>query len=211
MTTNTTFRRAADRIRKSAFVLPMFVVYAVLLAISIIVMREDVWTSWKGYLALPTESGFAITALAIAFLPSIGQLATGYVTIALANNENDRTYAFVSGLIWGLLFLVDAYTDIFYRNGFGWNVDLEVWLTAIIQTVGVFTLGSELFFVLGFGMVMELFPDAFAESLGLIIRIKTTWNERFGSTPPQNQQPKQKPQNQPNQQRPQNHPHVPQR
>ena len=178
MTNNTTFRRAADRTRKSAFVLPIWIVYLTLFIVSLIIMREDIMTSLWGYEALPTESGFTITAWAIALLPSIGQLATGYVGIALADSENDRGYMYISWAIWLVLFLVDCYTDVFFRNGFSWSVDTEIMLTSLFQTISVFTLGSELFFVLGFGMMMELFPDAIAEFFGLWHKIKQAWEER---------------------------------
>lgn len=195
MTNNTTFRRAADRTRKSAFVLPIWLVYLILFSISLVIMREDIMTSLWGYQALPTQAGFGITAWAVALLPSIGQLATGYVTIALADSENDRGYAIVSGIVWICLFLVDTYTDVYFRNGFTWQSDYETILTSIFQTIGIFTIGSELFFVLGFGMMAELFPDAIVEFFGINRKIKYAWNERmreaensYSNRPNQNQQ-----------------------
>lgn len=184
MTNNTTFRRAADRTRKSAFVLPIWLVYFVLFLISIVIMREDIMTSLWGYEALPTEQGYAITAWAIGLLPSIGQLATGYVVIALADNDNDKGYMIFSSVVWVVLFLVDCYTDLFFRNGYSWNVSYELWATSLFQTISIFTLGSELFFVLGFGMMMELLPDALVEFFGIGRKIKNQWNSKYSMARP---------------------------
>lgn len=203
MTNNTTFRKAADRTRQSAFVLPMFLVYASLLVISLFIMREDIMTSLWGYQALPTQSGFPMTEWAVAFLPSIGQLAMGYIGIALMDSREDKKWMIISWVIWVLLFLVDTYTDLYFRNGFSWNVDVEVMLTSLFQTISIFTLGSELFFVLGFGMMFELLPDTIVEFFGLGRKIKSSWNGRIDlaqATLQQRENQQQRNNNQQNQQ-----------
>lgn len=179
MTTNTTFRRAADRIRQSAFILPIFIIYLLLLAISCLTSWEDYWTSFWGYEALPTAEGYWYVAYAVALLPQVGQAAAAYIVIALADNEEDRLYMIIGAILWVLLFFIDFYTDMFFRNGLDWNVGLEVWIAALLQTVGIFTLGSEVAFIVGFGMVCELLPDAVVESFGLFNRIKMTWRTRM--------------------------------
>jgi hypothetical protein len=179
MSQNTAFRRAADRMRQSAFVLPMFLVFLALMAISLVIGYEDYYTSYWGYTSLPTQFGFSWTAVAVALLPQVGQAGAAYIAIALADNEDDRLYVIMAFVIWVLLFGIDIYTDTFYRTDYSWQVSNEIMLTAIFQSIGIFTIGSELAFVVGFGMVGELLPDAIAELFSLIQRVKLAWHERM--------------------------------
>ncbi|MEZ4513496.1 MAG: hypothetical protein R3C62_16635 [Chloroflexota bacterium] len=135
---------------------------------------EDYWTSLLGYAGLPTKAGFWWTGYVVAALPSVGQIASGYIALALGwDAKEDRKYTVISILIWLLLFSIDAFTDMTYRmsvpNGTSW----QIVLTAVFQTVGIFTIGSELSFVVGFGMTMQLLPEAVAQSMTVGTRLKS--------------------------------------
>ena len=181
---HTTFKKAADRLRESEFIIPVFVVFLLLWFMSLGFTAEDYWTSFWGYEMLPTQAGFWWTSYLVAGLPTVGQIAAGYIALALGwDAEEDRKYTLISIGIWLLLFAIDAFTDMFFRM----NVPGESWeivITAVFQTVGIFTIGSELAFVVGFGMTMQLAPDAIAQmmSVGIKLRsrtrqIKRDWGE----------------------------------
>lgn len=170
---HTTFRKAAERIRESEFVVPVFIVFLILWLMSMLFTAEDYWTSFLGYQGLPTQAGFWWTGYVVAALPSVGQIAAGYIALALGwDAKEDRKFTVISILIWLLLFGIDAFTDMSYRmsvpNGTSW----QIVLTAVFQTVGIFTIGSELAFVVGFGMTMQLFPEAVAQSMTMGARLK---------------------------------------
>lgn len=174
---NTTFKKAAERIKESEFVVPVFVVFFLLWLMSMTFAFEDYWTSFWGYNSLSTQQGFWWTSYAVAALPSVGQIAAGYIAMALGwDAEEDRKYTLISVAIWLLLFSIDAFTDMAYRmdtpSGFTW----ELAATAVFQTVGIFTIGSELSFVVGFGMTMQLLPEAIAQSLAVGVRLKARMN-----------------------------------
>lgn len=171
---HTTFKKAAERIRESEFVIPVFVVFLLLWGMSMMFAFEDYWTSFWGYDALPTERGFWWTSYAVAALPSVGQIAAGYIAMALGwDAEEDRKYTLISIAIWLSLFSIDAFTDMAYRMGVPNGTSWQVIGTAVFQTVGIFTIGSELAFVVGFGMTFQLLPDMAAQLLGLPGRIRT--------------------------------------
>jgi hypothetical protein len=169
----TTFKKAAERIRESEFVIPVFLVFLALWLMSMAFAVEDYWTSFWGYALLPTQSGFWWTAYVVAALPSVGQIAAGYIAIALGWDEKaDRKYTVFSIAIWLILFTIDAFTDMFFRM----DVPDPSWrtaLTAIFQTVGIFTIGSELAFVVGFGMAFQLLPDAIAQTMTIGVRLRS--------------------------------------
>mgnify|MGYP006257871701 FL=1 len=182
---HTTFKKAADRIKESEFVIPVFFVFLLLLFMSIAFAVEDYWTSFWGYEMLPTQRGFWWSTYAVAALPSVGQIASGYIALALGwDAEEDRKYTLISIGIWLLLFAVDAYTDMYFRIGVSaWSMELAA--SAVFQTVGIFTIGSELAFVVGFGMTMQLTPEAVAQSFSVGVKlrgrtdqIKRDWADR---------------------------------
>lgn len=171
---HTTFRKAAERIRESEFVIPVFIVFLLLWLMSMGFAAEDYWTSLLGYNNLPTQAGFWWIAYVVAALPSVGQIAAGYIAMALGwDAKEDRKYTVISICIWLLLFSIDAFTDMAYRIAVPEGPTWEVVITAVFQTVGIFTIGSELSFVVGFGMTMQLLPEAVAQFMTVGTKLKT--------------------------------------
>lgn len=170
---HTTFKKAAERIRESEFVVPVFVVFFVLWMMSIGFAIEDYWTSFWGYQSLPTQVGFSWTPYVVAALPSVGQIAAGYIALALGwDSKQDRKYTVASLLVWFILFYIDAFTDMFFRLN-GVAVTPSVTFSALMQTIGIFTIGSELAFVVGFGMTMQLLPEALGQTLSIPARLNS--------------------------------------
>lgn len=170
---HTTFKKAAERIKESEFVIPVFLVFFLLFGMSGAFAFEDYWTSYWGYEMLPTQPGFWWTAYVVAGLPSVGQIAAGYIALALGwDAEEDRKYTLISIGIWLLLFTIDAFTDMYFRMDVQ-TVDWQVIASALFQTVGIFTIGSELAFVVGFGMTMQLLPEVIAQGMTVGIKIRS--------------------------------------
>lgn len=169
---HTTFKKAAERIKESEFVVPVFVVFFVLWMMSIGFAIEDYWTSYWGYQALPTQVGFSWTPYVVAALPSVGQIAAGYIALALGwDAKEDRKYTVMSLLVWFVLFYIDAFTDMTFRLT-GVMATPSVTFAAIMQTIGIFTIGSELAFVVGFGMTMQLLPEALGQTMSIPARMQ---------------------------------------
>ena len=168
---HTTFKKAAERIRESEFVVPVFVVFLVLWLMSIGFAVEDYWTSYWGYEALPTQTGFGWTPYVVAALPSVGQIAAGYIALALGwDSKADRKYTVISMVVWFILFYIDAFTDMYFRLN-GVARDPSATFAALMQTLGIFTIGSELAFVVGFGMTMQLLPEAIGQTMAIPARM----------------------------------------
>ncbi|MEM7334139.1 MAG: hypothetical protein AAF490_18785 [Chloroflexota bacterium] len=174
---HTTFKKAAERIRESEFVVPVFVVFLVLWMMSIGFAVEDYWTSFWGYEALPTQTGFGWTPYVVAALPSVGQIAAGYIALALGwDAKEDRKYTVISLVVWFILFYIDAFTDMYFRLN-GVVRDPSTTFAAIMQTIGIFTIGSELAFVVGFGMTMQLLPEAIGQTMSIPARMNARLNQ----------------------------------
>lgn len=170
---HTTFKKAADRIKESEFVIPVFIVFLLLWIMSLGFTAEDYYTSLLGYEGLGTKPGFWWTSFLVAALPSVGQIAAGYIGLALGwDDDNDKKFTVLSVLIWFLLFTIDAFTDMSYRMSVPSGTTWQIILTAVFQTVGIFTIGSELAFVVGFGMTIQLLPEALAQSMTVGHRLK---------------------------------------
>ena len=174
---HTTFKKAADRIRESEFVIPVFFVFFALWLMSMTFAAEDYLTSLLGYNALPTQAGFWWISYIVAALPQVGQIAAGYIAMALGwDAEEDVKYTWVSIVIWLLLFSLDAMTDMAYRTNVPQGATWQVVATAVFQTVIIFTIGSELAFVVGFGMAVQLLPEAAAQFMGVGYKWRTRMN-----------------------------------
>ena len=167
----TPFQKAADRIRQSELVVPVFLAFFALWLLGLSFAVEDYWTSLWGYESLPTQVGFAWTPYLVAALPSVGQIAAGYLALALGwENQRDRKYTVISLLVWCILLYIDVFTDLFYRVS-GLPLTPAVTATALFQTIGIFTIGSELAVVVGMGMSLQLLPDALGQLLALPVRL----------------------------------------
>jgi hypothetical protein len=108
----------------------------------------------------------------VAALPSVGQIAAGYIALALGwDAKEDRKYTVISLVVWFFLFAIDAYTDMVFRLN-GAAATPGVTFAALMQTLGIFTIGSELAFVVGFGMTMQLLPEAIGQTMSIPARLQ---------------------------------------
>lgn len=131
-----------------------FIVFAwpiglLLVALSVVLMIEDYETSRAGYLALPTLKvhGGWVT-IAVAALPQAGQIVLFY--IFGKNTNKGWAVALAAGL-----FLVDLGTDSWFKSGGQWSL----MPLAVVESLFIFTLGSEVLFTIATGFVAESFAE----------------------------------------------------
>lgn len=141
------------------FILFAWPLGCVLVALSIILMIEDYETSRAGYLALPTlkVNGGWVT-FAVAALPQAGQIVLFYIF----GRDTRRGWAMMLALS---LFLVDLGTDAWFKSSGQWSL----MPLAIVESLFIFTLGSEVLFTIASGFVTEAFSD-FVLTISLFIK-----------------------------------------
>lgn len=131
----------------------------VLLAgLAVILMFEDYATSKAGYLALPTlkvNEGYVV--FAVAALPQVAQIVLYFIFA----RDTRKGWAAVLATVF---FLADLGTDAWYKMG----GDLGLLPLAIVESLFIFTLGSEVLFTIAMGFVVETFGD-FIEALSAFI------------------------------------------
>lgn len=141
------------------FILFAWPLGCLLVALSLILMVEDYETSRAGYLVLPTlkvHTGWV--TFAVAALPQAGQIVLFYIF----GRDTRRGWAI---LLAGSLFMVDLGTDAWFKSGGDWSL----MPLAIVESLFIFTLGSEVLFTIATGFVAETFSD-FIVSLSMFVR-----------------------------------------
>lgn len=136
----------------------MYPAAALLFAISIYLLFEDVQTTVAGYETLRTQKvGGATTALVVGLLVTGLQIFFGWIW------KNNRNFVWAA-MIASFAFAVDQYTDVWYKSA-GMSVDVSV---AFVEALILFTLGAEYLFtmtlsflILAFGDFIEAFMEVF--------------------------------------------------
>jgi hypothetical protein len=123
---------------------------ALLLAgLSFILMYEDYMTSRAGYEALPTQKvNDGLVIFAVAALPQVAQIVLFFVF----GRDTRKNWAI--GLAFAF-FLADLGTDAWYKSGGDWLL----MPLAIVESLFIFTLGSEVLFTIAVGFLSEAFPE----------------------------------------------------
>ncbi|MDX1522329.1 MAG: hypothetical protein R3264_11930, partial [Anaerolineae bacterium] len=120
-----------------------------LIVFSIILMYEDYLTSRAGYLALPTlkvNNGWV--TFAVAALPQVGQIVLFYIF----GRDTRRGWAALMAFIF---FAADLGTDSWFKSG----GQLSLIPLAVVESLFIFTLGSEVLFTIAVGFVTETFHE----------------------------------------------------
>ncbi len=141
---------------KPAVMLIVFLVLIALLAVSVFLFVTDYITSVYGYQQLQTQRVSDFEAWFVGALPQLVQVAFLFMALERKNP--------LFAIIAGSAFLVDVGTDVTFRigdaTGFG------VWMTAILQSVILFTMGSEFLLVAAMENIIEYLPNVL-ESMAL--------------------------------------------
>ncbi len=170
--TGSQFKKIGDRIRGSVYVVPYLWVVKTVSVISVFLMAYDYFTSLKGVEKLPVNIGWAAIPFVYAALPQLLQIISAFVALSIGGEtREDINLRRVMSAILIVSFLADYGTDVTYGFtyqlsdiftasfwGDGGGVVSLIW--ANIVTLFVNTVGSELMFILGFGLWIELSPFA---------------------------------------------------
>jgi len=150
------FKEAAAKIRTSPFIIPIGLVFICMFFTSIGISFEDYTTSRLGYIALPTAKANWWIPYLVAALPQLIQIGMVYVFI---DDTNKR---------WSLLFvamahLIDLITDVWFKINISGATHWEFLPLALIESWGIYTLGSEVLFTVSTGMLIAILPDFWRE------------------------------------------------
>ncbi len=125
---------------------PLGVILSVL---SLALMYEDYDTSRLGYIALPTlKVNYTWIPFVVAALPQVSQVVLFYIF----GRDTHKGWAL---LIASGFFLIDIGTDSWYKSGGNWNL----MPLAVIESLFIFTLGSEVLFTVAVGFITETFGE----------------------------------------------------
>jgi hypothetical protein len=153
------FSQVAQKLRDSKFVIPVCLATILGVIVGAYAFYEDYQSSFQGYSMLPTrKSGVEIIEM-IALLPQIGQIIFFYMfgnsVEVLPNGRRRVNYLYF--FIAFFLLLFDMGTDMYFKAS---GMDFVVWVIAFIESITVFTIGSEMLLTASIGILFELAPEA---------------------------------------------------
>ena len=135
--------------KKPAIVLIVFLVWCALFLVALRLSWEDYLTSVLGYQAIYTNKTSADVAWFVGALPQLLQVAFGFVAL-----EKRSQGALAISLI---AFLFDVVTDVVYKTAGLPTYSIPI---ATIESVVLFTLGSEFLLIASFQNMVEYAGDA---------------------------------------------------
>ena len=148
--------------RMSPFMLIAFPVACLLLGISAILMVEDYQTSLAGYMMLPTDKiNNEYVPFAVAAIPQAGQI----LMIFIFGRDTKKSFALWIG---ASLFLVDLATDVIFKSHGSWSLAP----IATVESLFIFTLGSEIMFSITGGFILETMSEFFSlvgQFIGMVL------------------------------------------
>jgi hypothetical protein len=148
--------------QKPAAMLLVFLVLVALLAVSVFLFVTDYITSVYGYFRLGTQRVSDAEAWFVGALPQLVQVAFGFMALERRN--------WLFAVLAGAAMIADIGTDVTFRVGDAQGFALYV--TAILQSIVLFTLGSEFLLVASLENIIEYLPDvleAMAISSGRLV------------------------------------------
>ena len=136
---------------RPAAMLMVFLVLVALLAVSVFLFVTDYATSVRGYDLLGTARVSAAEAWVVGALPQLVQVAFGFMAMERRN--------WLFGMLAGSALLVDVTTDTVFRVSGAAQPSFAIYLTAFLQSITLFTLGSEFLLVASLENIIEYLPD----------------------------------------------------
>jgi len=152
------FADASTRLKRSWVVIPVTLLFIFMFVVSAALMYEDYSTSRLGYEALPTRKANDWVIPLVALLPQLGQVGFAYVFL----ENTKKTWA---GFITGGLFAVDLFTDVYYKAH---GMAPFVWEVAAVESIAIYTIGSEIMMATSLGMLAQLAPH-FSKKVGELL------------------------------------------
>jgi hypothetical protein len=183
----------AARYRGSPHIVPMFLVFVGLFIVSSLLGVEDYLTSKWGYDLLPTQRGSWYISSVVGFLPQLGQLAAVYLLIGIVLDGNTMRVkwkelgpngaAFIPLLLFISMSTVDIGTDVWFRT----RGSVDLLATALVESIFIYTIGSEFFWGLSFGMLARIAPEGIIATRNLVWELVSSI---FKSSPVKKQESK---------------------
>lgn len=157
------FSQVAGKLRDTKFVIPITLVVMLGVVIGMFAFYEDYQSSLHGYNLLPTRKSGQEVVQVIALLPQVGQIIFFYMfgnsIETLPNGRRKINYIYF--IVAFFLLLFDLGTDIFFK---AYEQDFIVWIIAFVESVTVFTIGSEMLLTASIGLFFELAPEALKQT-----------------------------------------------
>ncbi len=154
------FNRMARRVKDSRFVIPITLVVLLGIVVGCFAFYEDYRSSYEGYRMLPTRKSGVEVIQMIALLPQVGQIIFFYMFGSTAE-RSEKTgrwkYNMVYFIVAGFLLLFDLGTDMYFK---AFGLPPYVWGIAFVESITVFTIGSEVLLTGSIGIFIELVPIA---------------------------------------------------
>lgn len=135
--------------QKPASMLLVFLVLVALLAVAVFLFVIDYITSVYGYYQLGTERVVDAEAWFVGALPQLVQVAFGFMALERRN--------WLFAILAGAAFVTDVGTDMTFRVGDASG--FSIYMIAVMQSVILFTLGSEFLLVASLENIIEYLPD----------------------------------------------------
>jgi len=133
----------------SSFIIFAWPLGIVLLCFACVLMYEDYATSKAGYEMLPTAKvNQDWIPFIVAALPQVGQI----VLFFIFGRDTKKSWA---GILAFAFFAVDISTDVWFKS----NQDYWLFPIAFIESLFIFTLGSEVLFTIALGFITESFAE----------------------------------------------------
>jgi hypothetical protein len=153
------FERVANKLQDTKFVIPVTLAVMLGVVIGAFAFYEDYQSSLHGYNLLPTRKTGQEVVQVVALLPQVGQIIFFYMfgnSIETTPNGKRRiNYIYFTVAFFLLLF--DLGTDVYFKAS---GMSLAVWVIALVESITVFTIGSEMLLTASLGLFFELFPEA---------------------------------------------------
>lgn len=166
-------KRNAERLAGTSWGLFATITFVILFYVCLRIFIRDIETSMWGYQQFPTNKGSADISLYVALFFPLMQIACGYLAVMMGiddDKENDK-WAVFFGVITLAGFAFDAGLDIYFRTNLAYTpVTLGV---AFIETLLIYTLGSEVGLSVSFTVLVIMLPYGFRSLLDFIRRMKT--------------------------------------
>lgn len=122
---------------------------------SIFLMIEDFRTSYHGYSLVPTPKMDSVyVPIFVALLPQGVQILALYI---FGRDTNRRGVL----LLWLIMFLLDLGTDVAFKMNNTWSAYMFFW--AIVESLAIFTIGSEGLFSFTGGFLWDTWRDFVSE------------------------------------------------
>jgi hypothetical protein len=153
------FTNVANKLKDSKFVIPITLAMMLGIVIGAFAFYEDYQSSLHGYELLPTRKSGQEVVQVIAMLPQVGQIIFFYMfgnsVVTLPSGRKKINYIYF--IVAFFLLLFDLGTDMWFKAS---GMTIDVWIIAFVESVTVFTIGSEMLLTASLGVFLELFPEA---------------------------------------------------